>query len=444
MKTHGFLICVLTLCLTLPGWGCSETTATDGGGGDDGGGGGQLDSAGAGVVVGSGTVIPRGKPAQGPLKLGWWTTLGSDGGEKAVPQTGRFNGDFYPDLMLNARKTQLYYYEAQGKGAFAKPVKLGSGIFAGGWNGDVGDINRDRKLDVAFGDHVLGGRAFLGDGKGGFADASPSHKGTFSGAGLGDLDGDGDLDLVLGADQFASGLAVFLNDGTGSWTEVTPPGLDAYAGGMGSGKFSNVGYFAFVDLDRDRDLDLFAFGQMSGSFGVVCRVYRNDGKGARWTRVADLGGGVSAGIGSPVQGSVGDVDGNGYPDVASGGTIHLNKDGKTFEQGVVVDSAKISHLADMDGDGKLDLVTHDRSTGLKLYLGDGSGKKWTADDKAGLPDASKFPPGAPVTREIHNAYGIEIADLDNSGSLDVLRVVVAKEPQVITNKYGAYLEAWLR
>ncbi len=403
-----------------------------------------VDSSFAGIKTGSSTVVPMGKPASGAFSLAWWSTIGSDSGHKAVPQIGYFNGDGVADLSLNPRLKAFYVYMGQGKGKFATPTKLNSGGFAGGWGGDVGDLDGDGDMDVAFGDHVAGVKVYLNDGAGSFKESSPSGlKGTYSGAGLGEVNGDRKLDLVLGADQFAAGVRLLLGDGKGGFTEATASGLPSFGKG---GTFSNVGHFAMVDMDADGDQDLFAFGQAHKSGGgVICKVYANGGDGSSWTEVASLQGGSYPGVGTPVQGSVGDVNGDTFPDVSAGGTIYLSDKGTSFKQAAQVDSAHISHLGDMDGDGNPDLVTHEASQGLRLYLGDGTGKTWTEDSAARLPDAKTFPPGAPVeSASSVNAYGIDLGDLDGNGKLDIVRVVVAKKNQGFIIKAGAYLEVWVR
>ncbi len=85
----------------------------------------------------------------------------------------------------------------------------------------------------------------------------------------------------------------------------------------------------------------------------------------------------------------------------------------------------------MNGDGHLDLVTHDIATGLTLYLGDGSGSTWVLDDTAGLPGATDAL-GRPMT----DAYGIDIADLDGNGSLDIVRIASYDDEFTV--------EAWVR
>jgi hypothetical protein len=116
---------------------------------------------------------PRGQPAAGPFHRTFTTRVGSEGGHKAIPLLGSFDGDGRLDIVANPRVVAFSYWPSLGEGRFGPARRFGPG-FIGGWGGAVGDVNGDGKLDVAFGDHVAGAKVFLGDGAGGFRDSSPA------------------------------------------------------------------------------------------------------------------------------------------------------------------------------------------------------------------------------------------------------------------------------
>ncbi len=105
----------------------------------------------------------------------------------------------------------------------------------------------------------------------------PISSGFSQGMNLGDIDGDGDLDLVAalvrdtaGSPSPRVGHAVFINDGTGMFVEETATrftvaGTSFFTGGNGK----------LMDVDYDGDLDFFAFNGDTKHL----QLYRNDSTG---------------------------------------------------------------------------------------------------------------------------------------------------------------------
>jgi len=105
----------------------------------------------------------------------------------------------------------------------------------------------------------------------------PITSGFSQGMNLGDIDGDGDLDLVCALVRDTAGSpsarvahAIFINDGTGGFVEETAArfivgGTSFYEGGNGK----------LCDLDYDGDLDFFAFNGTNKHF----QLYFNNGAG---------------------------------------------------------------------------------------------------------------------------------------------------------------------
>jgi hypothetical protein len=164
---------------------------------------------------------------------------------------------------------------------------------------------------------------------------------------IGDVDCDADPDVVL-INALLEPDTVFLNTGTGSFVD---------SGQLLGG---DSGYGAFLeDLNGDGSLDL-AVGNGAGS--EVNRVYFNDG----------LGNFTDSGNAFPPSGTVavvaGDIDGDGDPDLVFGNrgslglpnTVWLNDGFGSFtDSGQLLGKRKTVtlQLADVDGDGDLDLLT---------------------------------------------------------------------------------------
>ena len=175
----------------------------------------------------------------------------------------------------------LYLYERDPEGAFGTPARtvidttavelvVPSALA-------VGDIDDDGDLDVFVGqyrnaydegnfpdpyyDATDGYPAFLllNDGEGGLSDATERtglvtkrHRRTYR-ASLADLDGDGDLDLIV-VNDFA-GVDVYDNDGTGRFTDITASAVDVA---------TNFGMsHTFADFDADGALDFYVTGMAS-------------------------------------------------------------------------------------------------------------------------------------------------------------------------------------
>src|SRR5947209_9987089 len=127
-----------------------------------------------------------------------------------------------------------------------------------------------------------------------------------------------------------------------------------------------------VDLNRDGHLDLVATARL---VKPALHMWLGDGKGSftpinpTWT---DIGYAALA---------TGDINGDGFPDIVAashfGAVQTLLSDGrggfteKTLRR---EDGYVAAQLADLDGDGHLDLILVGQATaGLEVYLGDGAG-----------------------------------------------------------------------
>lgn len=272
---------------------------------------------------------------------------------------GDFNGDGAPDLVITGedrnRDVTTSLYLGDGAGGFTQAnagledVDLGSTA--------TGDFNNDGNLDL-----VLTGAnrnvdlittLYLGDGTGGFTEAGAGLRGVaISSSSTGDVNGDGNLDLVItGQDDAINPTAtLYLGDGTGSFTD---------AGAGLSGVLNSAS--AVSDLNGDSTLDLVVTG-LDADDTPTATVYLGDGSGGFSEAGAGLTG-VSEG-----SSSVGDVDGDGVPDLVitgedSNGTrtakIYFGDGNGGFADaraGLLGVEFSASSVGDLDGDGTLDLV----------------------------------------------------------------------------------------
>ena len=141
----------------------------------------------------------------------------------------------------------------------------------------LGDIDNDGDLDLILTGFYFDGSSFYiskiykNDGTGGFTEINPDSLQTIrlGSVVLGDIDNDGDLDLVLaGSSSGVTYSEIYENDGTGSFTKI-------YANSLTNVMMSSI---ALGDLDNDGDLDLVLTGYVGGT-RTVSKIYENGGTG---------------------------------------------------------------------------------------------------------------------------------------------------------------------
>jgi hypothetical protein len=252
---------------------------------------------------------------------------------RSAPAFGDLDGDGDKDLLVGQSDGALLYFE--NTGSASSPVfvaRTGSNNPLNGVDvGDsampvFGDMDGDGDLDLVVG-RMDGTVAYFRNT--GMATAasfveqtdagnpwSAFDVGRYSSPALGDIDGDGDLDLISG-NEFGT-LSFFRNSGSvlvPSFTQIV--GAENPVGGVAAGFWGqNWSTPAFIDLDRDGDLDLIVGGTL-GAF----RYFDNTGTASAPTYEERTGSanpldGKTVNFGS--NPALLDIDADGDPDLVSG------------------------------------------------------------------------------------------------------------------------------
>lgn len=346
----------------------------------------------------------------------------STGGFRAY---GDFDGDGLFDILHVADSAALWKISTGiGDGTFAAarpvtpPASLGAAgtTFAASYDNAVpaGDFDGDGDLDFAYRRLLVSGgrqqgarvRVAWNDGTGNFpTDIELPGQDDWSVIAAGDLDGDGDSDLVTQTSRFGTSptVAVWRSAAGPSFTRSQTLAVGAFARGS----------LAVVDQNGDGDLDVLAG-----------RVYDNDGSG-QFSDVTTTR--MPLGVpGGPYV--FADLDADGDTDCVARNQVRLD-DGsgelvptQFFHQVLTFDVAAV----DAEGDGDLDLVFAALGRS-RLALNDGLGG-------FSLAPLNRLPETAIDYRSV------EATDLDGDGDADLVVPLARGQTALISDGRGRFVD----
>jgi len=285
-------------------------------------------------------------------------------------------------------------------------------------NASIGDVNGDGNPDIvlAKGRHwPLVDRVLLGDGRGGFPatdNLGTASDRSYSGH-LVDLDTDGDLDVVISNDRPDPKL-VYLNDGTGLFRPGSTYGHAEWP--MRNATVADLNADGLPDIvaaNRTGDrqgANYICFNKGRGQFDAACEKFSTE---------------------SATTITATDINGDGLPDLVvphrDGGQSHvyLNGGKGTFANaarmpfGPADANIRMSAAADLNGDGRRDLVTIDEKTGVAVYFGE---------------TGSRLSAAVPISLGDKSPYALALADLDGNGTTDIVVGYIEARPAVFFNQ----------
>ncbi|NRD23805.1 BspA family leucine-rich repeat surface protein [Winogradskyella litoriviva] len=326
------------------------------------------------------------------------------------------NGDNYSDVLIIGWDDNTLSYNAKlylndGLGNFS--LVLGTPFTpVGDGTVDFADVDGDNDMDVLITGEdggVISGvtELYLNDGFGNFTlSLGTSFVGIYgSHVAFADVDGDLDLDVLMVGNEGGNPVTkLYINDGSGNFIESMGQPFEIVS------SYSSVD---FADVDGDSDLDVLISGIVAANQRST-KLYTNDGSGN-----------FSLVSGTPFIGlsnssvNFADIDNDGDQDVFMTGSSNTanftdlfindglgNFNHYTPDSFLNVGSGE-SAIADVDGDGNLDILMTGSNAGQNTIL-------YSQDCYGFFTEVT----GLPFVNTIYSS--VNFVDIENDGDLDVL------------------------
>lgn len=364
-----------------------------------------------------------------------------DWGSWTTPSFGDLNGDGDMDFVMGRSDDNIvrYFRNDVSQSGFNFTLNTSDLIGSVGSYADpkFADMNGDSLLDLIVGSQDGRIRYFKNVGSSGtpaFVSQADliSDQGDYTSISVGDLDADGDKDIVLGESNDPY-VRYFRNDGNATvqnFVLSTNNMLNAYCRpGDGNSRCSPE----LVDIDNDGDLDL-----LVSNYNGFTRYWRNDGTPsiAVWSDQGDILGdwGTAVGI------ALADLDDDGTYDFIGGkddGQIfYYNNEGTAQTanfQYVYAGPGGYQYLpysgdwakpefADLNGDGNVDIAVGNSNGKITLYFNQGHFQTDQAKGDNAMfiaADDSIFDQRCEPDQGTGWCNG-ELVDIDNDGDLDFI------------------------
>ncbi|MGL1886616.1 MAG: BspA family leucine-rich repeat surface protein, partial [Reichenbachiella sp.] len=355
-------------------------------------------------------------------------------------QSGDFDGDGKMDVITYSGTSAITLFQNNstiGTPSFTTST-IGNTVFVGL---AVGDLNGDGKLDILGTQNGSGGDGFgmhmfenMSSGPGDFTFGSPvyiAHTNFVFDVEIADMDGDGKMDIIIN-NQGGIRVSIFKNNHS--------------SGALSAADFSsrtnlnasscNGAMMDIADINNDNKPDILITNHCS----TVVNVYTNESTPGTMSFPSRIS--LTTEVASTFSVFAADFDNDGLPDIlvsngTSGNNVAVFRNTNS-SPGVSSFAARIefpfgtnarySNVGDVDGDGKIDIIVNDAGSGtVKIMHNTSTGSGNIAFDDA----------------EIYAGSTALVTDIDNDNFPDL---VLAKGTQarLLVYRYnpGAFIMTW--
>jgi len=291
---------------------------------------------------------------------------------------GDLNGDKKPDVVVTDENFGAIVYLNQGSGTFKESGTVGSLGVNGTNNVVLADINNDKKLDIVMPDGSGNVFTFYGKGNGTFTagPAYPLQAQTNGGnylVAVGDFNGDGTLDLLNTSGLNTNTVSLGRGDGSFRTNQLYAYNTSLVANNIATADFNGDGFPDTAQSLTGGKIGI-NLGSSHGVLGTATLATASTcaNNAVEWVATGDVNGDGKADIVATLQDATFTGCQNNTVAVLEGlgngkfKTAAYYPTGATAQEGIV-------YLVDVNGDGKLDIVTENFDGTISVLLNKGTG-----------------------------------------------------------------------